>query len=193
MKICARCKEHKSFSEFGIHRSQRDGYRSWCKVCRRTERGRSRRSGVRHGTPSLASRKRNAERQTERNAERRARDPEGVKLYDRNQYLKHREKQKARGVARHEIAPYKRQARTAISLLVKRGGLSLAKYYRCVKCGNQALDFHHPSYRVEDQLNVVPLCRPCHIKTHKSTGLQQRLGIVVLNMGIVRIAIAGID
>lgn len=35
MKICSKCKEEKSFSEFHKHKHSKDGYRSQCKECRK--------------------------------------------------------------------------------------------------------------------------------------------------------------
>ncbi len=115
--------------------------------------------------------------------------PEGARQFEREQYEKHKDKRKARELVRHESAPYKRSAKTAILLLIKRKRLLPAKNYRCVECGNQALDFHHQSYRVEDRLNVVPICRSCHVKVHTRGRLTAHMGIVVLPMGIIRIAI----
>ena len=37
-KICSVCSESKEFSEFGIDNHSFDGYRSECKICRRSRR-----------------------------------------------------------------------------------------------------------------------------------------------------------
>lgn len=46
----------------------------------------------------------------------------------------------------------------------------------CICRKRQAEHNHHPSYEVEEQLTVYPLCRSCHTKVHKgSAKLQLRL------------------
>lgn len=82
------------------------------------------------------------------------------------------------------------KAGNAVSAAIHRGDMLSASAYLCVVCQKQAEDYHHPSYREEDRLCVIPLCTKCHIRHHRS-GLQlPPLGVVPTSVGLIRIAIA---
>jgi len=44
----------------------------------------------------------------------------------------------------------------------------------CFKCGSEESQMHHPDYT--KPLEVVWLCRPCHLKTHAQEGKTPDLG-----------------
>lgn len=83
----------------------------------------------------------------------------------------------------------KTPANIAISRAIKRGHLAPAKTHKCHGCNEQAKDYHHCSYREDDYLCVMPLCRKCHQQVHQS-GREIEGGVVPTAVGLVRIAIA---
>lgn len=73
---------------------------------------------------------------------------------------------------------------------VYRGRMLPPKAHKCHGCNRQAIDHHHASYKEQDRLCVVPLCRSCHTRIHRGT-LVLTFGIVPTAVGLIRIAIAG--
>ncbi len=69
--------------------------------------------------------------------------------------------------------------------------------YPCHVCHEPARDYHHASYRRDDVLCVVPLCRTCHrrLRPLRIPGTQIRpdFGVVPTAVGLIRIAIAGLE
>lgn len=117
-------------------------------------------------------------------------DPELARQYDREQYERHKVKRKANRRARFQNERHKERATKAIERRITRGKMLPAICYPCSRCGKQARDYHHPSYLPEDRLNVVPLCRSCHVKVHHQQETPLFGSIVALKVGMVRIAIA---
>lgn len=111
--------------------------------------------------------------------------------FEREQYEKHKANRAERDRERYRNNPQKFQAKYAISRLVREKQLLPASEYLCAICGGQGVDHHHPSYLDADLLNVVPLCRSCHVKVHHGASAKLRVGAVALAIGIVRISIAG--
>ena len=62
--------------------------------------------------------------------------------------------------------PEKYQAKDAVSHAIRDGKLPPAATHTCEVCGAPACDYHHEAY--ERPLDVIPLCRPCHIGVHKN-------------------------
>lgn len=87
--------------------------------------------------------------------------------------------------------PEKYAAHQALAGAVRRGEMPPAKQFKCHCCDKQATQYHHPSYRAEDRLNVIPLCKSCHNKADRGT-LDTSLGVVPTGVGVIRIAIAGL-
>ncbi len=83
-------------------------------------------------------------------------------------------------------------AQQAVAAAMYKGTLPRAKEFICQSCGKQAHSYHHPSYRRDSRLCVVPLCAKCHQRHHKSNMPLPHLGIVARPIGIIRIAIAGL-
>lgn len=72
-------------------------------------------------------------------------------------------------VSERDTQPEQYAAHKAVIKAVAAGELLPAKSYKCDSCGNQAEQWHHPSYHPDDHLNVVPLCRKCHRQHHIAT------------------------
>lgn len=58
--------------------------------------------------------------------------------------------------------PEKIKAQNYINHLV-RDGFPTAKNFKCCNCNKQAQQYHHYNgYKPFDNLNIMPLCNPCH-------------------------------
>jgi hypothetical protein len=62
--------------------------------------------------------------------------------------------------------PRKIEARKQVHDAVKKGIILPVSQCICKDCGVTARDYHHENYLLP--LEVVPLCRGCHIKRHKA-------------------------
>lgn len=58
-------------------------------------------------------------------------------------------------------------AHQAVQAAVKRNKLPKVSLQRCRICDKKAHHYHHHSYEVQYQLDVMPLCGKCHILIHK--------------------------
>lgn len=58
-------------------------------------------------------------------------------------------------------------AQQAVREAVHRGDLPSAKTQVCVRCGNQATEYHHWSYEREDWLKVEAMCPTCHARADR--------------------------
>ena len=74
---------------------------------------------------------------------------EAVRRGNRNRYLKDREKV---------------LARSKVKVYADRGTIPKVTDLKCVDCGVQAEEYHHEDY--SKALDVIALCKPCHIKRH---------------------------
>ena len=71
---------------------------------------------------------------------------------------------------RRMVAPSVKEqqaASSAVSYAVATGRFPAIDTLQCHKCGGDAEHYHHHNgYAVENRLDVIPLCRSCHIKEH---------------------------
>lgn len=66
------------------------------------------------------------------------------------------------------VKSLKAKAAKAVSNAIKEGTLPVVTTLLC-ECGATARHYHHDNgYEVEHQLDVEPLCIPCHMKRHWS-------------------------
>lgn len=152
MKTCVRCQQEKSFEAFPIAKRMRDGRGSWCKECRlaymRTDRGRAMRK--KYGNSEKGRRYMLDYSRTEKCKKRQweyRHSPQGIEMRRRRDTRKR---------------PHAK-ARYAVGDAVKAGKLPRVSTLPCLRCSNQAHEYHHwKGYEPENYLNVVPLCRPCH-------------------------------
>lgn len=56
----------------------------------------------------------------------------------------------------------KNRARWAVQYATRKGYLPKVHTLACVRCGEQAVAYHHKSYEREHRLDVKPLCAACH-------------------------------
>jgi len=156
-KACSKCKKIKPFSEFYKDSRTKTGLMSGCKLCHcqatlpyaKTTKGKN-------------TRKRYAKiyRQT-------SKGKSAAKKHHRRYYASVKGKiARSNSNRRYRKShPVKKQARKAVFHAVRNGTLPQARSMIC-SCGKTALQYHHPSYEPEHWLDVIPVCRKCHINIH---------------------------
>lgn len=63
--------------------------------------------------------------------------------------------------------PNRIQATIAANKAVRAGKLPRPDVLICILCWGQAKEYHHPKYDEEYWLEVIPVCKKCHVKIHK--------------------------
>jgi len=62
------------------------------------------------------------------------------------------------------LYPEKYKSRCKLSNAIRSGKVQRAKEMKCVGCGKQADEWHHhKGYSVEFALDVIAVCKPCHV------------------------------
>lgn len=101
--------------------------------------------------------------------------PDGLKAYCKDcisefsKEYKSRSDVKARARERYKSKDWLKlhRAKTAVYHAVKRGELRPVSDHICYCCeSNQAEDYHHISYQKKFDLDVIALCKSCHIRMH---------------------------
>jgi hypothetical protein len=137
-KVCSRCKKTKPLSFFHKDASCKDGHTRACKEC--------------ISAWSKAVYRANPQKVLTKNAAWYRSNPEKGKAYQRKYQSVHRDKLRKQ-----------KEARQAVRNAVRSGKLPPVKTLKCIRCGNQARDYHHhKGYAEKHQLDVIPVCRPCH-------------------------------
>lgn len=139
-KRCPRCESVKPMHEFASNR--------YCKPCN-AELQRIRRA-TEQGKQYTAERNRLWQQ-----------SPQAKEYYARPSV---RARRAARFRSYRKRNPDKAAARHAIRQAKKSGKIPPASTLPCAKCGKQANGYHHhQGYAPENHLNVIPLCKPCHV------------------------------
>jgi hypothetical protein len=94
------------------------------------------------------------------------RNPDKVKASKKQYYVNNSDYVYEQVKRRRNESPEKYNAHKAVQIAVKNGSLPLVKTQTCELCGNTAQHYHHWSYLLEHQLDVIPLCAKCHRKEH---------------------------
>ena len=150
-KRCSKCKQVKPTSDFYRNRSRKDGLCHECRQCKKlyehSINGKRRRRKYEQSTNGKATHHKYGT------------SHKGRVVYQRWAHI-HR--------ARY---PHRERARMTVSLAVKRGTLPRTRDCICTLCGKQAQQYHHyMGYAPDHWLDVIPLCRQCHITLHKHQG-----------------------
>ena len=153
MKKCSSCGELKNINEFGKRKAMRDGIRSACKICENIGR--------------RAYYIKNAERlrTTAINYNRAHKEDKALyqKNYVRSELGKELDRKKTK--ERKLKNPEKLKANGALRWAVKSG--RTIRPSSCSSCGKTCKpDGHHWSYLPENWVDVVWLCRSCHLMEH---------------------------
>lgn len=142
---CSKCKVLKAISEFHKNKSKPSGYQAWCKVCCA-------------GYWTLY-------RQTPKPKAARA-------AYQRRycQTAKGKAVAAAGAVRYRQRHPERINAGTAILHAIASGRIPRPQSLPCSGgCGEQAKLYHHDNgYEPSDWLDVVAVCRECHLAAHRA-------------------------
>jgi hypothetical protein len=146
-KICPKCSKDKPMSHFYKDKSRANGHRSACKECyvslyKKSESGKQVQIDYYVRT----------EIETKRKYRKTAKHKKYVQGRRNREYSKVR-------------------AKECVKEAVKAGKLTPVKECICSACCISTADeYHHPNgYTLEHRLDVVPLCKPCHIRVHGKT------------------------
>lgn len=143
MKKCTKCQNTLPVDDFYDDRRKADGKRAVCKACHVASTGQYQKSERGHAVFIAAKTRYNHKPETQRKRV----------IYMRQQRISG--KWADRESARH-----------AVNQAVVNGTLPLVSSVCCADCGAQAREYHHASYDQERWLDVIPLCKDCHVRRH---------------------------
>ena len=166
-KTCTKCKQVKPLSEFYKSPTGKDGHNTRCKkyyleICKkyqRTEKGKKirKRANVKYNQSEKGRNGNNV-----REKKYRYTDKYLAKIERRNH--KYREKH-----------PLYRAMTLTVYRAVKKGILPHPTNRKCSQCGESAIEYHHHlGNERKHWLDVIPVCRLCHVHLH----ISQREAIV---------------
>jgi hypothetical protein len=139
-KTCSKCKQSKPLSEFRKNPNHKDKRQSQCKFC-------------------------------QKQCDKLYRQTEDYKKSQR-QYQKSKKGKIVRfqiGQRTRKKYPERIKARHFVNHAIEKDELKSPNKFKCVYCGKQAEQYHHwHGYEPEHWLDVVPSCRSCDRKIHKS-------------------------
>ena len=177
-KTCRDCNETKPISEFSKHIKSKDGHLNYCKTCclkyqkkyRQTEKGKQA-----HRKANKKYQKTEKGKVVHYETNKKYQKTEKGKVVHRKADIKYRKSDKGKATLRakkerhHVRNPNQRKARNAVNLAIRTGKIPCIDSLQCL-CGNQAKQYHHhKGYAPEFWLDVVPVCRKCHIKHHNQS------------------------
>ncbi len=157
-KTCRTCKEIKPISEFPKRKDSIDGYRNDCKKCQ----------AIIFKAYKLANADEIKAYQKSYSKSERG------KSVHRRAHLRYWTTDTGKASQRKNAAnqrikrPYAIKAMNAVNHAIAAGKIPRADSLKC-KCGEQAKEYHHPSYAKKHWLDVIPKCRQCHVDIHKDT------------------------
>lgn len=156
MKQCSKCKEFKALDEFYNDSRKKDGKVAECKECWKIrERNKYQTDqNTKDRKSEWAKNKRDKTKHSEYN-----------KQYTKTSNGK--ESQRIGKISYRRKFPERIRAKNLVHYYVRQGKIPHITTQIC-KCGNQATDYHHPDY--SKPLEIIPLCRNCHLKVHKVKG-----------------------
>lgn len=166
-KKCSGCDNVLPHSEFYKDSTKADGLHSICKTCRKV----SDKSRYEQKRNQILEQKRqyyqqNKDERLQKNAEWRKQNRDHLRLYGKKKAARSVDYQADYRLRNREVHRVMYQAKKAVSRAVERGELAPVKTLACAECGEQASNYHHPSYARSQWLTVVPLCRSCHSLVH---------------------------
>jgi len=166
-KICTLCKQWRPVSEFYKNKAAPDGLQYHCKECSSALHKAYR--ATEHGLALCrAGEKRYAQSERGKETKRQYAKSGGAAKVKRRYHSTEKGKQSRRRSAKtwQNKNPIKKKAASAVRCAVIKGELPMITSCACIDCGTQAEEYHHESYKQERWLDVVPLCRKCHLTRH---------------------------
>ena len=160
LKDCTKCKDIKPLDEFYNNKTRPYGKTDWCDSCTKEHRN--------------TSEFRAHQRKYRIKPEVKAKEKEYYKTtnYKMSQQ-RYKTSPKGRVVAkrqdkrREDLHPEKRKAKDFVHNMVRAGVLPQINTQKCKHCGNRADHYHHWSYLPEHWIEVIPLCKQCHVNLHQ--------------------------
>lgn len=168
-KRCPKCKQSKTISGFHKDRNRKDGYCCWCKVCCSKHVKKYNKS-----ERYKAIRKQYEQSEEGKVAIKRYRQSEKGKIKDKHYYQS--EKGKASSKLYYSHHPEEHKARQAINNAITSGKLPRPDTLLCHYCPKPAQEYHHwHGYEMAHWLDVIQVCRNCHIKCEKKNALLSKI------------------
>ena len=178
-KRCSKCKSTKPVSEFDKHSLSKDGYQYWCKECKKQyalnysktekyKKGQERYYQSEKCKQTLRSYNRSKKgKQVHRRWRQSNKGKQSLRKYrqSKNGEIAYRKSKRTYLIAHFDRC----QARFAVGNAVQSGKLRKPTEYTCSKCPDRAQEYHHDSYAPDHWLDVIPVCRSCHINIHHHT------------------------
>lgn len=165
-KTCTKCAQEKPFDCFARDKYQSDGLTNSCKECRNAAKTRYR--ATEHGKAKTAEY--NALPKARESRRRWERSPRGKEVR-RLLLAKESARIRARAQSRRQYLSMPRvQARAYLRVhyMIGKGRMPRASECLCARCGLQAKEYHHYNgYEGEAALQVVALCKNCHLAYDK--------------------------
>jgi len=155
-KKCSKCKTIKPISEFNIDKQNKDGFRGYCKSCkkiyegeyRQTEHGKAMRKHYFQSKKGKIAIKRHQQSEKGKNARKRYKRSEKGKATEKRYLARNLNRIKARHV---------------INNAIRDGKLVSPKLLLCRYCPKPAKEYHHYlGYEPEFWFAVAPVCIDCH-------------------------------
>lgn len=166
-KRCSKCKRIKSVAEFAKRSDRPSGYRSDCKECRRK---------YRQSEKGQAVSKRYARSEKRKLIGKRYRQTERGKQTRRKACAKYKKSKKGKAQCRIYAEQYRLRhptrdaAREAVKAAIRNKQLPRPDSLQC-SCGESAKQYHHhKGYATKHFLDVIAVCKNCHIKLHQNLG-----------------------
>jgi Bacillus phage endonuclease len=153
MKRCSKCKELKELSEFYSDKRKPDGKVAECKECWKL------REKAKYHTDEITRERKSEGAKTQRD---KVKHSEYNKKYAKT--ARGKEVQKTGKTNYRSKFPERIRAKNLVHYYVRKGKIPHVSTCIC-SCGNQATDYHHPDY--SKPLEIVPLCRSCHLQVHR--------------------------
>jgi hypothetical protein len=145
-KKCSQCGRTKPLAAFWKNKTSGDGRRTECAECAKKNK---RERGEYYRQYNLENRDKLLVMQRQYN-----RSPAG--------------KRRSRTASKRSVNSGANSAYYAVTKAVRENELPPISDCKCTDCGGQAAEYHHYlGYEEEHRLDVLPLCRVCHIKAHQ--------------------------
>ena len=135
-KQCNKCNTIKSLFEFHKQAGCKDGHLNYCKVCRNKQKGDYKKTDT-----------------------------------GKRANIRYKQTPKGKACAIRAVNRYRKQnpingkAGNAVNNAIADGRIKRPDVFNC-SCGEQAHQYHHPSYAKEHWLDVIPVCISCHTNIH---------------------------
>lgn len=170
-KVCSKCGVIKPLTEY--HKNGKQGLRPDCKACKEKvhrvwavsaagkaslKAAMDRYRKTEHGLKKIAE---NAARPEVKKAKR-----DRIRAWSKSPEQRAKHAERARKYRSDGAGKYKDGFRAKVSRATSRGVIPRAAELSCRYCGQQAAEYHHPSYDPEHWLTIVPVCVPCHWALH---------------------------